>query len=332
MYKKGHSGKQVKLKKRYPAKGRFPAAPSIEIKTAVACGCAKKDLRHAGRLFLFTLMREKEGVYVLRGRWKNRPVVVKYFAKKEHRREIENYRLLAQAGIPTMRVWASGQAALLLEDISASATWRLGLAEDLQNPSLARRLAHWYFALHENGGALLAENPTLAKALYCEYDAVTKESILLLEKKLPDAWETFAYISSNMEKLAAIRSGISETFTYNDFYWTNLLAEKTGAAAMMFDYNLLGRGPRMGDLRNVCSSLTPDAGKAFTDEYNRLYGTKHGTEIDWLAETRIDNVLAPLVTLIFAYEKPVFPAWAEEPRQQAVNGALLLHAKKLFGA
>ena len=37
------------------------------------------------------------------------------------------------------------------------------------------------------------------------------------------------------------------TLTYNDFYYTNLAVLKDGTSAIMFDYNLLGKGYAYAD-------------------------------------------------------------------------------------
>lgn len=90
--------------------------------------------------------------------------------------------------------------------------------------------------------------------------------------------------------------------TYNDFYWTNLAVSKDGKEAMMFDYNLLGRGYAYGDVRNVTVSLSPKAAEAF----RRAYGPINPTEA---------AVVSVIVTLILASRREIFPAWAEPSRR-----------------
>lgn len=124
----------------------------------------------------------------------------------------------------------------------------------------------------------------------------------------------------------------SFTLTYNDFYWTNLIVRKDKQGAMMFDYNLLGKGYRFSDFRNVCSSLSAEAGKAFVAEYEHLYIQKHGSsrQAQEALERQIDGVAASLFSLITAYEREAFPQWAEAARTEAVNGVLLLKARALL--
>ena len=75
----------------------------------------------------FRLIRAKSGVYVYNCLYDGNPAVVKYFEKANDRREILNYHILAQHGIPTIKVYALGKAAVVLEDITASVNWRLGI-------------------------------------------------------------------------------------------------------------------------------------------------------------------------------------------------------------
>jgi len=69
----------------------------------------------------------------------------------------------------------------------------------------------------------------------------------MLCEKLPEAADTFQYVLSRYSKLREIL----DTLTYNDFYWSNFIVRKDRQAALMFDYNLLGRGYRYSDMRNV---------------------------------------------------------------------------------
>lgn len=119
-----------------------------------------------------------------------------------------------------------------------------------------------------------------------------------------------------------IRSRIDalrRTLTYNDFYWTNLIVSKNGESALMFDYNLLGKGIAYGDIRNVTSSLSNDASEAFIQEY--------GDNIDE-EEKKADAFISPLVTLISACEHETFPSWAKGSLEELKNGDVLKHLKE----
>ena len=65
-----------------------------------------------------------------------------------------NNLVLAQHNIPTIKTYALGKTSLVMEDISVSENWRLGVAEDLADIDVAKSLAHWYFTFHENGATV----------------------------------------------------------------------------------------------------------------------------------------------------------------------------------
>ena len=91
----------------------------------------------------FCILQDKDGVTVARIVSNEKSYVIKCFQKEEHKRELENYRLLSSRDIPTIRVIASTNSALLLEDIDRSANYRLGAEEDMSDPAVARLIAEW---------------------------------------------------------------------------------------------------------------------------------------------------------------------------------------------
>jgi len=275
------------------------------------------------------LIRSKNGVHVYRGIYEGKPAVFKRFDKEEDRREILNYRILQRHNIPTIKTFCLGADSLVMEDISASADWRLGIEADMADTAVAEGLARWYFALHEAGASV----PEL-DSLYFEFGKITMESLEMLAAKLPEAAETFRYVQRNYDKFRKLLYTPAFTLTYNDFYWTNFVVRTDKSAAMMFDYNLLGRGYRLSDFRNVCWGMSNEAKEAFMGTYNMLFFEKHGCarqEAD-VMEARIDDVAGPVFTLISAFADRVeFPGWAREPKNEAVDGRLLVKAKELFG-
>jgi len=276
----------------------------------------------------FQFIRARSGIYVYRCLYGGLPAVAKYFEKEEDRREILNYHILARHGIPTIKTFALADATLVMEDISESEDWRPGIAEDLRDVAIAKCLARWYFTLHESGTAV----PEL-DSLYFEYDSITEDNLKLLVLKLPEANELFTFLLTHYKELHELIYKPSFTLTYNDFYWTNFVVHKDKTAAMMFDYNLMGRGYRFSDFRNVCWSMSDDAKTAFTSEYNQLYFDKHNhirTEIEVL-EKRVDDVMGPLFSLLVAFtEHENLPNWAKESKNDAINGSLLSNAKQLL--
>lgn len=90
------------------------------------------------------------------------------------------------------------------------------------------------------------------------------------------------------------------TLTYNDFYYTNMMVAKDKSSALMFDYNLLGKGYVYTDLRNVMSSLSAEAGNAFLEEYGGYDS----------AEAALDGVVSVVVALYQTCQRETFPSWA----------------------
>ena len=276
----------------------------------------------------FQLIRAKSGVYVYNCLYNGTPAVVKYFEKEDDRREILNYRILGENNIPTIKTLALGKVSLVMEDISVSKDWRLGIPEDFEDTQVAKSLAMWYFTLHENGSAA----PEL-DSLYFEYDSITKENLQTLIHKFPEGKELLEFVLTHFNRLRELIYQPTFTLTYNDFYWSNFVVRKDKQAAIMFDYNLLGKGYRFSDFRNVCWSISENAKTAFTEEYYRMYFEKYGRsrQEDEEIESRIYDLAASLFTLIVAFiERESFPSWAEETRTQVLNGDLLCKAKELF--
>lgn len=273
------------------------------------------------------LIRAKDGVYVYKGKLDNQSIVIKHFEREDDKREISNYRLLNELKIPTMQVIAYGISCIVLEDIDCSDIWRLGKEEDLQDEVVALQIAHWYFDFHEKGSLY----GNLDK-MYHEIDCITRANLKNLSDKLPQAKDTFDYITANLGNLNTLISETMQTFNYNDFYWTNLIVSKDKSAAMPFDYNLLGAGFRYNDIRNVSWSLSKGAGTVFLNEYNRLYKDKYGysrNEEDF-KEQQIDKVTSVLVSLITAFEQKNFPSWANSAKDAVINGDLLKAAISLL--
>jgi len=276
----------------------------------------------------FRLINAKGGVYVYKCLYDGTPAVVKYFEKEDDRREIFNYRLLAQHNIPTIKTLALGTTALVMEDISVSEQWRLGTAEDFKDADVTKSLAQWYFTFHENGAAV-SELDTL----YFEYDSITEENLNTLILKFPEAKELFRFVLTHYDKLRELIFKPSFTLNYNDFHWSNFVVRKDKKAAMMFDYNLLGKGYRFSDFRNVCWDLSEEAKAAFVNEYGRLYFEKHGQTRTEAEETerRVDDVMGPLFCLIVAFiEKESYPEWGNDAKKAALDGTLMSKAKQLF--
>ena len=247
----------------------------------------------------FSILQDKDGVTVARIVSGKKSYVVKCFQMDEHKREMDNYRLLASLAIPTIRVMASTDSALLLEDMDCSLTYRLGIEEDMSDLVVARRIAVWYKQLHSQGYGYVCQ---YGESMYDEADFFTLENIASIKNKTETqdapAW---LLLEQNYTTISDLLRKARRTITYNDFYYTNMVVAKDKSSALMFDYNLLGKGYAYTDVRNVLSSLSEEAGKAFLDEYGMFDPV----------EKALDDVVSVVVTLYLACKRDVFPWWAQ---------------------
>ena len=245
-----------------------------------------------------TVLQDKDGVTVARVASGGESYVVKCFQNVEFRREIQNYQILSSLGVPTIGVIASTDSALLLEDIDRSPIYRLGLAEDLVSPEVARRIAVWYRQLHSLGETYVLQH---GENLYDEADSFTLENIAWIQEKTgTQAMPAWAQLEAQYEEILSLLHRVKRTLTYNDFYYTNLIVAKDSSSALMFDYNLLGKGYAYADVRNVTVSLEEEARQAFLAAYGALNPL----------EARLDRVVSTVVTLHFACQRKTFPTWA----------------------
>lgn len=274
-----------------------------------------------------SLIREKGGVHVYRCVYEGQSAVVKYFENGGDRREIGNYRTLCEIDIPTMKVLSVGEKHIVMEDIDTSDTWRLGAEEDMKNPHVLRALAGWYFLLHEGG-----KGHKRLREMWSENDGLDAAAIEIIREKLAGTEELCGFVSAHMGAIRRMLAERENTVTYNDFYYTNLLVSRDGSAAMMFDYNLTGRGYRYADFRNIRSSVSEEAFSAFEEAYAALYLEKYGQAfVQDGTERRLDDFLSPLMGLVSALRREKFPAWAEPMREDALSGRLLALGREIVG-
>lgn len=265
------------------------------------------------------MIRSQNGVTVARVSDGGESYIVKFLERPEFRREIDAYRLLHSLGVPTIRLFAHTDSALLLEDLAASPRWRLAKTEDMADCEIAERLAEWYACLHTRGREYVQAH---GDGMYDETDALTRESLALARERtgteaLP-IWDT---LERRFDDLRARLDRTERTLTYNDFYYTNMAVAGDRSAACMFDYNLLGKGFVSADLSNVTSSLSKEAGEAFLRAY--------APSID-PAELALNDVMSVLVGLIFACRREHFPDWGNDCLSALKNG-LDEKIARLFG-
>ena len=245
------------------------------------------------------LIQNKDGVIVAGIQIDTISYILKYFQNEDYKREIGNYKFLQSLNIPTVNVIGVTDSAILMEDISQSDTFRLGIKEDLNDVVIALKIAEWYKLLHTGSKDFVLEHST---ELYDETDFITIENIEFIKEKtgtqnLP-VWKL---IDDNFDIIVSKIKSLPRVLTYNDFYYTNLIVSKDKSSAFMFDYNLLGKGYVYSDIRNVCSSLGKDAKKAFLGAYGEFDNK----------EIIVDDVASVLITLYHACQRKNFPTWAD---------------------
>ena len=264
------------------------------------------------------LIREKDGIYVYRIFINNQHYVLKCIKKEEYRREINNYLILQSLGIKTIKLIGYTNASLLMEDITYSNKYRLGIIEDLDNVQIITNLAHWYRQLHTLGIDYVDKH---GSKMYMESDYFTLENIELVRKgtKTEDniVWDL---IKKNFNDLLELINKSIKTLNYNDFYYTNLIVAKDYSEAFMFDYNLLGKGYISSDLKNVTVKLNDHLKQIFLDTYGDY---NH-------QEMLMNEIVGTVVALYFACIRPLFPEWGYEVLDDVTSGKLLDTLHKLF--
>jgi hypothetical protein len=242
--------------------------------------------------------------------------VLKCFAHPMQASEVSSYALLAQLDVPTLPVYGRTAHALLLEDLTTSAAWRLATPDDMQRPEVDGAVAVWYRALHEAGQTWLSNSIDVPIWLQREDERLDAAAILQIGAQLQlgihPVWQLAA---EHIEALKqAIRSNPT-TLIYNDFHWTNLALSRQAPPnlhAIVFDYHLLGIGMRYSDYRNVSGAFGALAQAAF----QAMYGPTDERE------AVLDAPVAVLVALQSGLAWPQLPGWALELAQEATSGRL----------
>lgn len=254
-----------------------------------------------------SLIREKDGVTVARVKAGDDSFILKYFGEGVSLRELDNYRILASLGVPTLRVFGMTKRSILMEDIEASPVLRLGREEDMNDPEVVGALAAWYGILHERGEAYVRAH---GEGMYDEWDVFTPENLDLIPNKLGS--ECDRAVKALKERFSELRSqmdAVPKTLCYNDFYYTNMAVRKDKSAAIMFDYNFLGKGCRANDILNAVYW--------FSEENKALFIKEYGGADEALFE--LVRRISPVVDLISALKRGIFPGWAKEAKEELVK-------------
>ena len=259
-----------------------------------------------------SLIREKDGVTVARVRAGEASYIIKLFNEGVSSREIENYRILASLGVPTLRLFGSRERSLLMEDIEASPMLRLGTEGDMNDPEVVRSLAKWYRALHGRGEEYVRLH---GGGMYDEWDMFTLENIDMIGERLgADCERAVSEMKKRFPELRSRMDTAGKTLCYNDFYYTNMAVCRDGSDALMFDYNLLGKGCYVNDLLNVTYWFSKENTELFLREYG-------GADAELM---RLARRITPVISLVSALQRGIFPAWAEEAKRELIRNAELV--------
>ncbi|NLW50420.1 MAG: phosphotransferase [Candidatus Brocadiaceae bacterium] len=271
------------------------------------------------RASVVEVLHERAGTCVCRITQEKRSYVLKWCPSGRRATEVRAYQLLQDLGVPTLRVHAFTDNALLLDDLATSPQWRLASRDDVAEAGTGAAVALWYHELHRAGRRLLRRSDAPPDFLTRECDALRVESILSVGRKLDMAdnavWELAA---THIEAIKAAMRSLPETLNYNDFHWTNMaLSRREPIQAVVFDYHLLGIGPAYSDYRNVIGSLQAQAAATFREAWGPVEER----------ERILDGPVSTLSALQVAVEQEQLPEWArgliEDVRKGELQEALL---------
>lgn len=250
------------------------------------------------------LIKNECGVIVARVPFAGGTAILKCFENPDFCREIENYAILRSLGVPTIAVYGSSARSILLEDLSASPEYRLAEEADMNDPTVVKALAKWYRVLHTRGEGYVRER---GAGMYCETDCLTKENLEAVGTRFGlEGSNGLSEAISALPKLKRLCEDAPKTLTYNDFYYTNLAVGRERTAALMFDFNLLGKGVYVSDLKNVAYQLNLENKRLFFAEYG-------GADEKLLL---LDEITSPLVSLVSAEKRDIYPFWAKEAAEK----------------
>ena len=278
------------------------------------CGLVRDELFKLGIKYTENLkineIRNKDGIYLYNIKNFNESYVLKYFDKKKHSVEIDNYKLLNDIGVDTIKIFDMTENSILMEDLNTSNKLRLATKYDISKEEVGVALAQWYLNLHSKGEIYIKDNKENTY-LKREIDEINEKNIKNIISK-SDKKELWDFILENLYRVNEKINQMDETINYNDFYWTNFAVSRDVKRAVVFDYNMMGKGFRYNDVRNVSVSLEGIARESFLEAYGKC------NEIEKI----IDKPMSCIFDLIAAYKREVFPNWGQESLEKVNNGEL----------
>ena len=147
-------------------------------------------------------------------------------------REVEAYRMLANAGLGTPICYDTGDHWLLLEKVQGVELWQIGELEAWVEA------ARWLARLHAHFATLMPASERLV-----HYDA---EYFALWPDRVRRGNPDLARVVTSYGRVVEILSGIPATFVHGEFYASNVLV--AGHRIAPVDWEMAGVGPGTLDL------------------------------------------------------------------------------------
>lgn len=156
-------------------------------------------------------------------------------------RELEAYRLLADAGLGTPICYDAGDHWLLLEKVQGVELWQLGELEAWV------AAARWLARFHSH----FARRPPVSDRLI-RYDA---DYFALWPVRAQRGHPALAGVVTGYERVVEILSALPTTFVHGEFYSSNVLV--AGHRIAPVDWEMAGVGPGILDLAALVTGWDP---------------------------------------------------------------------------
>ncbi len=262
-----------------------------------------------------SILSSKHGNMVYKLKYSGKHYVLKCFTN-ENSREIKLYDLLNSLNIPTIKVIASCDSGILLEDIVRSKDKQMATEKDFQNKEVIISLAKWYREFHDKGKKYIKENG-IRPYFVDELSYITRESMDLLTStyKLLGApgWNL---VLNRYEELINYTKKMEQTFNYNDFSYLNMVISKD--SILMLDFHLMGYGVAYCDIRNILMAIGENSKHIFLEHY--------GPYVD--EERILDDPLSILIALCMSLKFSITPLWAKLLIETIFCGQFIYKFKK----
>gem|GEM_PF-66765 len=228
------------------------------------------------------LLREKQGIALFRLSAGGEQLVLKLFLGEFGREELFFYKLLAQAGLPTLKLLQKDETALLMADLDFSDTLAPATLDAAKDPAVMGALGAWYRALHQ-----LEVGEGDGIGLSAEWQALSFSNLENANQVHGDkpAWRRLHPLLVDLLEQAA---SLPLRLCYNDFHPVNLVTGRQEALAFMMDYGRMGLNHPAVDLNNALR-FSDEAGRA---AFLAAYG------LTWPRQETWSTLLPPLMDVL----------------------------------